>query len=190
MKFSRIFIILLFSLGSCGQSYDTSGVDVDANISTRYYSVYGTSAQEIRQQLNRNSPTKWDGYTSWYIKWNWNYKQDTNGCMLEDVNVSVDVNYTLPELETRNNLAPNLKQKWDDYYTALVQHEDGHRDFGLNAAKEIKAALTSLPAERSCNHLGNQANSTAQNVLRKYQSMEKRYDADTNHGMNDGAIFP
>jgi predicted secreted Zn-dependent protease len=81
-------------------------------------------------------------------------------------------------------------QRWNRYYTALIAHENGHRDFGVKAATEIEQALLNLEARENCKRLEQDANAVGYEILNRYIADEKLYDIDTNHGMNDGAVFP
>ncbi len=40
-----------------------------------YYQISGTTAQELRQQMNQKGPGNYDGYTQWHVKWNYRYQQ-------------------------------------------------------------------------------------------------------------------
>jgi predicted secreted Zn-dependent protease len=72
----------------------------------------------------------------------------------------------------------------------LQEHENGHKNFGINAAREIERRLTSLGSMRSCNALGNTANSIADQIVDKYSRMETEYDRRTDHGRTQGGVFP
>jgi predicted secreted Zn-dependent protease len=164
------------------------------NINTEYYSIYGSTANELRNEMNTKSSIKqsgntYDAYTSWFVNWRFNWNENNGQCSMTSVKSTVKVNFTLPKWENSNSAAVNLKQRWKPYYNALIAHENGHKDFGINAAKEVEKRLSVLSA-KNCSSLKSKANSLGKKIIDKYVTLEKEYDKNTNHGMKDGAVFP
>ena len=164
------------------------------NIDTKYYAIYGTSAGELRREMNSKSPITqsgktYDAYTTWYINWRFNWNTNGEQCKITKVTSTVDVKFTFPKWINRNDSNNTLKSEWDSYYKALTRHENGHKQFGVEAAEEIEGKLMQLSSS-SCQALEEKANAVGKQILDKYISLEKKYDEETNHGMNDGAIFP
>ena len=164
------------------------------NIDTKYYAIYGLNSKELRKEMNAKSSIKqygntFDAYTSWYV--NWRFKWDTNSsqCYMTNVTSTVDVNFTLPKWVNRDDSNSTLIRKWDQYHTALIDHENGHKDIGVNAAKEIESQLLKLSSS-NCSSLERKANTLGKKILNEYIAIEKEYDKETNHGMNNGTKFP
>jgi len=160
-----------------------------------YYKLYSTSQASLRREMNKKG-IRWtdgktyDGFTSWYVKWRYEYYYKNGYCSLEAVDVSVDVEYTLP----RWVLKPLGNQKtwinWNRYSDALKKHEDGHRDFGIEAARKIEAALLSIGSRPRCDTLGDDASAIAYRILDDFRKKEVEYDRKTGHGRTQGAVFP
>jgi len=164
------------------------------NETTQYYSIYGETADELRHEMNTKSTIKqagsnYDAYTSWYVNWRFNWKKSNGQCFMKNVKSTIEVKYTLPKWVNSNNAPVYLKKRWTHYYNALIAHEKGHKNFGINAAKEVESRLSTLSA-KNCANLENKANSLGKNIIEKYTALEKDYDKSTNHGMNNGAVFP
>jgi predicted secreted Zn-dependent protease len=164
------------------------------NINTEYYLIYGSTANELRNDMNTKSVIKesgntYDAYTSWFVNWRFNWNENHGKCSMTNVNTTVKVNFTLPKWKNSNSAAVNLKKHWAHYYNALVTHENGHKDFGVNAAKEVESRLSVLSA-KSCSSLKSKANRLGKKIIDKYIVLEKEYDKNTNHGMKNGAVFP
>lgn len=157
---------------------------------TTYYTVDGETAQEIRRDMNQKRSGKWDAYTKWYVKWRFFWRETKDECTIKRVKTHVDVQFTLPRLATPTRANADAKRRWRRYYDALIAHENGHRDFGVNAATEIGEALLAINSEPSCDELKRAANALGYRILDRYIAEEKQYDIDTNHGMNEGAVFP
>lgn len=164
------------------------------NVTTEYYTIYGVTANELRNQMNTKSSIKqsgntYDAYTSWFVNWRFNYNKNNGQCSMTSVKTTVKVNFTLPKWENSNGATVNLKKRWAYYYNALISHENGHKDFGVNAAKEVESRLLALSA-KSCSSLKSKANSLGKKIIDKHVVLEKKYDKNTNHGMKNGAVFP
>lgn len=165
------------------------------NITTNYYSVTGKTVQEIANNLYNNSPVvfqgkKYHAYTSWNVKWNFYWQKYSNYCQITSVKTSVDVKYTLPKLISYSGLSSPIKKKWDSYYKALINHEEGHKNFGVNSAQNIEKAILNMDKKNTCPELKKSANNIAHNIIKKYVDREKEYDRITHYGVKQGAIFP
>jgi predicted secreted Zn-dependent protease len=163
-------------------------------INTEYYSIYGVTAKELRNEMNTKSSIKqlgknYDAYTTWFVNWRFSWSENHGQCSITNVKSTVKVNFTLPKWENSNNATANLKKRWSHYYNALLAHEDGHKNFGINAAKEVENRLSAL-SSKNCSTLKNKANNFGKKVIDKYIVLEKKYDKTTNHGMKNGAVFP
>jgi predicted secreted Zn-dependent protease len=160
------------------------------NSETNHYIVDGKTVQDIRTDMNSKRSGGYDAHTDWWVKWYFYWKDNRINCTLIKVNTVMTVNMMLPELAANGLADPDAKQRWDNYYPALLKHENGHRNFGVNAAKAIEKALWAMGSRDNCATLESEANNLARTVLNKYIADEKQYDLDTNHGLNTGAVFP
>lgn len=157
---------------------------------TNYYLVDGKNARAIRQDMNNKRTGKYDALTSWWVKWHFYWNTKAGLCKLTRVTTNVNIKFTLPKLMPESVANEDAKQRWNSYYSALIAHENGHRDLALEAAAEIETALLDMDADDNCNRLEKDANSLAHRIIDDYSALQKQYDLDTNHGINDGAVFP
>jgi len=68
----------------------------------------------------------------------------------------------------------------------LQRHEDGHKEHGLKAGREIEAAVLAVKPASNCEDLESAANTAAQAIVSKYQALDEEYDRKTDHGRNQG----
>lgn len=178
--------LLWFSLLVCHVSY----AEPTVNIKTEYYSIKGNTPQAIRNDMNKKRPHDYDAYTYWHVKWHFNMSQDQDEeyCEISTVDVNLDVTFTLPRL--KRFATDEIEELWNDYYTALVDHEHQHKDIAVEAAEAIEEALNELEGEEDCEQLEEVANATAYEIVDEYKEKQVEFDDDTNHGMDDGAVFP
>jgi predicted secreted Zn-dependent protease len=165
------------------------------SIETNYYSLYSTSESGLRKEMNKKGihwtdGATYDAFTTWYVKWRYEYYSRDGYCSLDTVDVSVDVEYTLPKWAVKSIGSRETRIKWIRYSDALKKHEDGHRNFGIGAARKIEAALLSIGSRPRCDTLGADANAVAYRILDDFRRKEIEYDRKTGHGRTQGAVFP
>lgn len=161
------------------------------SINTTYYKVNGSTPNAIRKDMNKKRSGKFDAYTNWSVKWHFNTQKNRNKeCEIKNIDVKLNIKFILPQWKAERAVDENLKEHWNNYYTALIDHENQHKDIAVEMAGEIEEVLKELGAEKDCNKLKKIANNTANKVLSDYKAKQKNFDAETNHGINDGAVFP
>lgn len=168
---------------------------VNVSIETIYYSINGSSENEIKSQLNQLGPEdqygrRGDAYTAWYLKWNYPRLLSEGRCTTGPVTVSLEVKYTLPKLESLLNISSDLKTKWEKFTQNLVIHEEGHKNFAVEQANELLKQLNKVGAFEDCSQLDLAANTIGERVLNTIRDHDKQYDQETDHGATQGARFP
>jgi predicted secreted Zn-dependent protease len=91
----------------------------------------------------------------------------------------------------RDDAAPqSLVAKWDSYMKNLVMHENVHRDMAVQAAEELSCSVAALAPASTCAELDRRVRALYKEQMQKLSEDEKKYDAATNHGLTQGAVFP
>ena len=165
--------------------------------SQTYYKIKGYNAEELRTQLNELGPyskdKRYDANTTWHINWTYKYHYDNpsqNPCYLTEVKVSATIVSILPEWEDKEIGDLNTQMKWDKFLIALRAHEEGHTKNGKEAANEIDKTLSSIPSQPNCRLLEDSIKNKAQAIIKQHNIWDEQYDATTDHGKKDGAVFP
>jgi predicted secreted Zn-dependent protease len=161
---------------------------------TSYYYVDGRSAAVLAAQIDQSGPTATDGKryagrTKWDVQWKFNYEQQGVTCSMKGAAVAVGIAQAMPRWRGEAKGAAALRARWVQFFEALKRHEDGHKEHGLKAGKEIETALLAVKPAGNCEDLGKAANATAQRILEKYQKLDKDYDDKTEHGRTEGAAL-
>lgn len=192
MWFSKylVFSSLLFLVVMPGHAVS----DPDVLERYRYYDVEGITPKMLRQSMNekrlKHVRGGYDAYVYWSLKWRFRYDDDLRGCKITAASTVLVVKYTLPRWVDVEVASLEVRTLWEQYYTALIEHEHGHRDWGVHAAIDIEQSLLAMPYDRDCLSLRRDAHSLASRVLARYLRLEKGYDRETGHGATQGAIFP
>jgi predicted secreted Zn-dependent protease len=108
---------------------------------------------------------------------------------MKDVAVAVGIAQTMPRWRGEDKGAAGLKALWSKFIVALQSHEDGHKDNGLKAGKEIETAVLAVKPASNCEDLELAANTAAQSVVAKYQELDEVYDRKTDHGRKQSATL-
>ena len=161
---------------------------------TSFYYIDGTSATVLAGQLDQHGPAGSDGKryparTRWDIQWKFKHEQKGTVCSMTDVAIAVGVAQTMPKWRGEEKGATGLKALWTKFAEALQRHEDGHKEHGMKAAKEIEAAVLAVKPASNCEDLELAANTAAQTVVMKYQALDEEYERKTDHGRNQGATL-
>jgi len=165
-------------------------------IQYKYYPVSGATASELRSQMNRLGPRDryedrtYDANTDWAVRWSYRYAMRSNRCVLQNVNTRVAITYTLPKWKKGMVAERSLVADWNRYMAALQLHEDGHKNHGVEAGRDVQQVLSKLPSAASCAELETQAQAAARTVIKTYNQKDLDYDHMTRHGSTQGAIFP
>ena len=160
-----------------------------------YYDIEGLTATELREQMNINGVVWTDGniydaYTGWDVKWHYQYRLTGDGCFMKSVATTLNVVFRLPRWTNYAEAPGPLQQKWDAYMRSLRRHENGHKDIGIQTAVAIERSLIELGPAPTCDDLAQTANALGRRIISEYAAREREYDARTNFGEAQGAVFP
>lgn len=154
------------------------------------YPVRAQPGETPRKALNAATPITVDGqrfhgYTRWNVRWTFRWWREASGrCAITEVTTRLRTEVQLPELRSGT---PAQQAVFDRYLRALSHHEEGHAQFGCDAAQAIDQGIAALPAAPDCATLERQANALGHRLLPEHAEREKQYDRDTRHGASQGA---
>jgi predicted secreted Zn-dependent protease len=160
----------------------------------KWYDVSGKTVQELRASLDASGPKDengkpFDGYTHWFVRWEYLFSSAADRCQVTSVTTSVEVTTTLPRWTAGRVNGSDLAARWDRYVAALTQHEAAHSDIGKRATATIERALWRVPPQLQCPMLETVLNQTAAELLADARKEERKYDETTRHGETQGAVF-
>jgi len=133
---------------------------------------------------------KYHSLTSWSLKWDYGYNQTSLSCTAESFQPVIDINIRYPKWAKTGNPPAELQEKWDRFMTNLITHEEGHRDMVVEAASEAALAVMRLPPQATCADLDREVKKLCHTRMKQLDEDSKNYDAETKHGLTQGAVFP
>lgn len=162
---------------------------------TQYYDIEGSSTSDLRNQMNslgikEKDGKTYDGYTNWHISWKYRYMNINFRCMIKSVATTVKITYLYPRWTGRSFAPRELTEKWDRFMSALIQHEQGHRNIAVEAASRIEEVISRMTPRTDCRELDSEANAQGYHMLEECKKSQANYDAVTSHGRLQGVRFP
>jgi predicted secreted Zn-dependent protease len=161
-----------------------------------YYPIAGSTADELRSQMLERGPVeqlegrRYDAKTQWTVNWSYQYKKSGDQCAIGSVKGNIATTFILPKWQPPAQAPRSLVAEWRQYSAALQIHENGHKNHGIAAGKDILHALSSLPSYSNCHDLDQAVQATTQKIIKTYNQQDIAYDRQTRHGSTQGAIFP
>lgn len=161
------------------------------NVSYEFYDIYPSQVNSISKELDLKSKTYANGKryraeAQWEVQLDYKWKKSKQQCKITKVATTLNVNYVMPQLFS-NSVKPEVKERFNKYYQALMHHEEGHKNTGFQAAKELALLIRNMPSMSSCEKLEQRVYEKSQLVLLKYQKIDQQYDKFTSHGHRQGA---
>ncbi|MGO9121272.1 MAG: DUF922 domain-containing Zn-dependent protease [Desulfomonilaceae bacterium] len=182
-----VFIIVITS-----SPVDAAPTVTEENV---YYNVRGSSAEELRTQLNKfgvkgSDGKTYRGNTNWNVSWRYLSGSNSTNCWITSANTTVRIKFTFPKWIDRSNAPEELRQKWDNYIVALIKHERRHRVIAVEAAVQIERAIAGMKPHATCDGLKRDVNAMGHRLVEDCRKRQSDYDARTQHGRLEGARFP
>lgn len=192
-----VLALLLTGCGSAGPGDDPQMAlppDVVATVDDHYYDVEGATAAEIARSLRENAPVQlggsrpWGRY-QWSLRWRYWYGERNRRCRVTRVRIELTATRTLPRWTPPEGADTTLVRQWNDFQTALRVHENGHRDYSILAAREIRRELLRIEGP-TCMAIDPEVRRTAREIFRRYRAQDDTYDRETRGGRTQGVVWP
>lgn len=165
--------------------------DIAIDHEVLHYDVAGTTAGEILHDLERQARSAGRQYFAdarWHVTWKYQYERPTrDSCRIGTLHVQLVQRAVLPRWRAAT-APPALAARWHAFLAAVRQHEDGHLAHGARAADEVRDTLRGMHDD-DCDRLGAKANAAGHAIIERYAARDARYDADTDHGIRQGAYW-
>lgn len=133
-----------------------------AEITLSTYVVSGSDLAEVQAAMEAGGPEGYWAYTTWNASWD-------GACQTE-----VTAEIIMPELSGDADLSQAQIDEFDRMAEALLAHELGHVQIGLDFAAALQAA--GCPSDSSAIHA-------------RFLQAERDFDASTQHGFTQGVTL-
>ena len=159
-----------------------------ADAQFEYYDVEGRDAGSLLASANARSGGGFHGAGSWYLSYQFRARSVPGGCGVGDLTTKLDLKVRLPRWSPPPDAAPGLVAGWQRYLSALSVHEAGHLQTGRDFETAFKRAAAGVTAA-DCGSVGAALRARFDSLLEQARQRDRDYDAQTNHGATQGAVF-
>jgi predicted secreted Zn-dependent protease len=115
--------------------------------------------------------------------------QHGTACATDEIAVVIGIAQTLPKWRGEDKGPASLKARWAKFSQLLQRHEEVHKQHGLQAGRDIEAALRAVEPASNCEDLESRADESAQKIVSKYQALDEAYDRETAFGRTEGGTL-
>jgi len=160
------------------------------------YPVTGTTTNAVSKSLEANAiadPHEPNNHfyarTDWYLSAHWLWKETPRGCEVDRADVSIALTMTLPALSIPN-VPSDLQNRWNTFIKNGVTHESGHVKLAQDGARVFQRDLGNFPPAPNCDVIQTRLRELFDKSFLAIDQANVKYDADTQHGVTQGAVFP
>ena len=161
---------------------DTSGDVRVLPTEVLWFAVRGTTRAQIRASMLETAPYSeqrasrvW-GQCAWRIRWEFKHRQEAASCRIGEMTLSLGATMKLPRWEDEAHATPDLQGQWGDFAKRLHQHEDGHKNNGIAATRDLARRLRGLPAFATCGELNAEITRAYERVRSEYAQLDLAFD--------------
>lgn len=156
-------------------------VSTASNVTTRYYTVSGNTAEEIDADLQRRGPMRGHALAVAAISFAPVSVQQAvtdEGCVFEEALFRVNAEITLPRWRERNQTGDReLRNAWDALSDYARAHEQVHVEIAEDYARQLGEAVQALPAAPTCEALDERAADVLRRIGRAHHAEQLAFDA-------------
>ncbi|HSP25185.1 MAG TPA: DUF922 domain-containing protein, partial [Saliniramus sp.] len=149
---------------------------------TTYFAVKGSTLEELDRDLNRSGPyvaetgLRHPGATEVKFDGEITYKRVDGGCRVDQTNLSLTLNMTLPRWTPPKRVAPETVLVWRTLEEDIRRHENRHADIAKEWLKRMEMAIRNLRAKPSCAAMEADVNNVTQRYLASHERAQIEFD--------------
>lgn len=149
---------------------------------TTYFSVGGTTAEELDNELSRRGPltqatgSRHPGATRIKFDGELTYVEKGGRCRIGKAKVVVDTHMILPRWKNRRKANRELGMIWDALSSDIKRHEERHAEIARQHAKRLERSLKALPAMSSCERLQDRVQVLSDRAIEAHDADQVRFD--------------
>lgn len=150
--------------------------------STSYFTIGGKTAADLDRELLRNGPklkttgARHPGATRIKFGGDVTYVQEGGRCRVAKARVTVSTKIFLPRWKNRRSANPKLALLWDTLASDIRRHEERHAEIARIHARDMEAALTHLPPEKTCAAIQKRVSILSSESIVNHDKDQARFD--------------
>lgn len=146
-----------------------------------YFSVGGSTLDEIEAELSRHGPSvktsgqRHPGATRMAFTTKVGYAGTDRRCRVVDAKVTLKANLILPKWRRSKRADRDVKLIWDTLASDIKRHEESHVVIAKNHARDLEQALLKVAAP-NCAQAALQAKAVAAKILARHDRAQDAFD--------------
>lgn len=165
--------------------------EIAENITTNYYDISGFTVSELNSQMQTLGPEMTSNERVYAITnnaINWTLPTETDdGC--SEIEAELIVEYIMPRWINYSEATLEMQQKWDYFYSLLLQHELEHGKIARQEAEKFLVEIKNLKNYTSCHDFDDKVYPIQEKYLLEMAQKQENYDNETNHGATEGVVL-
>jgi predicted secreted Zn-dependent protease len=171
---------LLSSLLLLSATMSASAVDLVKTY--RYFTIGGTTLEEIQKELTSRGPhvgksgSRHPGATRMSFTTHIGYARGSGFCQITSAKVTLRADITLPRWNRRSRSGQDVRLFWDTLSADIRRHEGLHVDIAKNYARKLEDALRTSGRQKDCKSAAAKAKSITGKILAEHDNAQTRFD--------------
>lgn len=160
----------------------TSADAASVSRSYAYFSVGGTTPQELFRQLNDHGPRlrstgkRHPGAVEMQMVSHLTYTGSARSCHVSKAEVVVQARFSLPRWTGRAKADGDTRLLWEVLSADIKRHEEGHVAIARRFAERLERRLLGMAPRRDCEEARRRASRITQTLDAEHDAAQKQYD--------------
>lgn len=168
----------------------SAALAADIREHTRYFSIGGSTLEELDRDLSRNGPLmagtnmRHPGATEVKFDGKVTYKPDGGLCRVAKTELTLRLVKTLPKWSAPNSATPSVALIWKTLSDDIARHEGDHARIARSYVRKMESAIRNLGAAKTCEEMEARVNAVSARYLAAHQAAQVEFDVIEGREMN------
>ena len=168
--------------GTLGVLWTTGAPAASIHQVTTYFSVHGSTLEELDRDLGRKGPivvdtgTHHPAATKVRFDGNVTYKDVPGGCQVDQPNLTLSIRTVLPRWTPPAGVSMPTLMIWDVLDEDIRRHEATHAAIARNWLKRMESALRNLATEPTCEAMRAKVDRVTPFYLARHEEAQHEFD--------------
>lgn len=151
----------------------------NSGLTTVYYTVPGTTVEQINEQIARRGPQNGHaiGTTETRMTPRVRTRRINGTCQIEEADVALDLTVTLPQWSELGKADGRTRSAFERLSDHVEWHEQQHVEISQDYSARIEKALTEIPPQKTCRELMTKARALFKSMFEKHNDAQRAFDA-------------
>ncbi len=147
-----------------------------------YFSVGGTTLDELESELNKRGPKvkstgqRHPGATRMQFNTRLGYLEKDGSCRVTEASVTVKAKVILPQWRQRARADSDARLVWDALSSDIKRHEEQHVSIARDYARQLERKLMRIGRQKDCKVAAQKAKTIADRTLDAHDKAQAKFD--------------